>query len=69
MLEVVATNGWDQMRWDRIPALAAHWHLNVIDTADRTPKAVSGTVLAWIRSVLGGNEPALHITNLPPSPT
>ena len=38
VLEVVTTNGWDQMCWDRIPPLvAANWHVKVIDTSIRTP--------------------------------
>jgi hypothetical protein len=62
MLEVVTTNGWDQMRWDRIPALASDWHVHTIDTTDRSPEQVAATALAWIRSAIAGAEPTIHIT-------
>jgi broad-specificity NMP kinase len=67
MLEVVTTNAWDQMNWDRIPALAPNWHVNVIDTTNRTAEQVAATVLTWIRSAIAGNEPLLHITDPPTS--
>jgi hypothetical protein len=37
MLQVVTTNGWRQMRWDRIPALAPTWRVHTMDTTDRSP--------------------------------
>jgi hypothetical protein len=67
MLEVVSTSGWDQMRWDRIPALAPEWHVTVVDTTDRTPDQVSTGVLRWIRSAIAGVEPLLRIPADPPS--
>jgi hypothetical protein len=65
MLEVVTASGWEEMRWDRIPALVANWHVKVIDTTDRTPEEVSDHVLAWIRSAIAGVEPILRTTDAP----
>ena len=61
MLEVVTTNGWDQMRWDRIPALASDWHVHTIDTTDTAPEQVADAVLSWARSAIAGAEPTLHV--------
>jgi hypothetical protein len=61
MLEVVTTNSWDQMRWDRIPALAPGWHVHTIDTTDTAPEQVADAVLSWARSAIAGAEPTLHV--------
>jgi hypothetical protein len=61
MLEVVTTNGWDQMRWDRLPALATQWHVHTIDTTDRAPEHVADATLAWIRSAITGAQPTIHV--------
>jgi broad-specificity NMP kinase len=63
MLEVVTTNGWDQMRWDRLTALAPQWHVTVIDTTDRTPEHVSADVLRWIRSAIAGTTPTIRVAD------
>jgi broad-specificity NMP kinase len=65
MLEVVTTNAWDQMHWDRIPPLADNWHAKVIDTTERSPHAVAQDVLAWTRSAIAGREPTMCITDPP----
>jgi hypothetical protein len=65
MLEVVTTNSWDQMRWDRIPALVPQWHVHTIDTTDSSPQQVADAVLAWIRSTLAGAEPLLRVPATP----
>jgi broad-specificity NMP kinase len=52
MLEVVTTNGWPAMRWDRVPAAAADWAVHVIDTTDLTPTDTAASVLTWLRSTL-----------------
>lgn len=62
MLEVVSTNGWDQMRWDRVPALAPYWTVTTIDTTDRDAAAVAAKVKAWICEVLSGTLPSLDPT-------
>jgi hypothetical protein len=56
------------MRWDRIPTLAAQWHVHVIDTTGKGLEQVAATALTWIRSAIGGNEQTLHITD-PHRPT
>ncbi|MGH2843932.1 MAG: hypothetical protein ACRDKL_10150, partial [Solirubrobacteraceae bacterium] len=43
------------MRWIRIPALAAHWHAHMIDTAVLAPPAVVASVhTSWLQVVSGG---------------
>jgi hypothetical protein len=68
MLEVVTTNGWDQMRWDRIPALVAQWHVHIIDTTDRSREQVADAALAWTRSATAGHEPTIHVPATPDPP-
>jgi hypothetical protein len=63
MLDVVTTNAWDQMCWDRIPAIAPDWQIHVTDTTDRAPEQVSKTVLSWIRSAIAGVRPAIRISD------
>ena len=63
MLKVVTTNGWDRMRWDRIPALAPDWHVHTIDTTDTAPEQVADAVLSWARSVIAGAEPTIRVTD------
>jgi energy-coupling factor transporter ATP-binding protein EcfA2 len=63
MLNVVSDNGWDQMRWDRIPALAPAWHVHIVDTTALQPPEVARAVLAWVRRVLSGQEPLIHPSN------
>jgi hypothetical protein len=65
MLEVVTANSWEKMRWDRIPSLAANWHVKVVDTTDRTPDDVSDHVLAWIRSAIAGDAQTLRVAATP----
>jgi hypothetical protein len=65
MLEVVSKNGWNQMRWDRIPALASHWHVHTIDTSSKTPQAVADAALVWIRSAIASPDQAIHVPDTP----
>ena len=60
MLEVVTTNGWDQMQWGRIPGLVHQWHVHTIDTTGDDPETVSVHVLRWIRDALAGDSPLVH---------
>jgi hypothetical protein len=61
MLEVVASNGWAQMRWDRVPALVSIWAVKTLDTTALTPAGVAAEVKSWICGVLSGSEPALDL--------
>jgi broad-specificity NMP kinase len=63
MLEVVTPNSWDQMRWDRIPALAPQWHVHTIDTTDSSPQQVADAVLTWIRSAIAGTTPTIRVAD------
>ncbi len=49
-LDVVATNGWGEMRWDRVPQAAVGWVAHVIDTTELTPQDTAAAVLSWLRS-------------------
>jgi len=50
MLEVVTTNGWDQMRWDRVQRASPGRPVHVIDTTELDPLAAASAVLVWIRT-------------------
>jgi hypothetical protein len=52
MTEVLQTNGWPAMRWERLHQQRATWHTHVIDTTTMTRDAVAATALAWCRTVL-----------------
>ncbi len=60
MLEVVTTNGWDAMCWDRIPALASRWAVHMVDTTDLAGPETAAQVKAWIYGVLSGDQPSLE---------
>lgn len=51
-LEVI-DQGWERMRWDRLPA---SWDVAEIDTTDLTPAEVATAVLAWCRGAIGSPE-------------
>ena len=50
-LDVVATNGWGEMRWDRVPQAAVGWAVHVIDTTELMPQDTAAAVLSWLRSL------------------
>jgi hypothetical protein len=50
-LDVIADQGWDEMRWDRLPDA---WEVPVIDTTELSPAQVAMDVLAWCRVATGG---------------
>jgi len=60
MLEVVTTNGWADMCWERIPALAPQWRVHTIDTTDQSLDSVAAEVLRWIQSAITGDAPLLR---------
>jgi len=52
MTHVLSDGGWEQMRWDRLGALASQWKTHVIDTTEMTRREVADAIFAWCRSVL-----------------
>lgn len=61
MPEVLTTNGWEQMRWERWREWQRghpRWRLEVIDTSSRTIDQVAALALAWARDSLRGATPA-----------
>jgi hypothetical protein len=61
MLEVITTNGWNQMRWDRLEHVTENWHVTTIDTSDLTRTQVAEQVTAWCRDAITGAIPAIHV--------
>lgn len=61
MLDVVRTDAWEGMRWDRIARSAADWNVHVIDSTQLTAEASASAVLSWIRSVLAGRVPTVRV--------
>lgn len=64
MPEVITTNGWDQMRWDRLRHVSDTWHVTTIDTSDLSRRHVAEAVLAWARGSVAGDIPAIHVPQL-----
>lgn len=61
MPEVITTNSWDQMRWDRLEHVTETWHVTTIDTSDLTPTQVAAEVSTWCRSSIAGDIPTIHV--------
>jgi broad-specificity NMP kinase len=61
MPEVITTNGWEQMRWDRLEHVADTWHVTTIDTSELSRTQVAGTVAAWSRSSIAGEIPLIRV--------
>lgn len=61
--EVLQTDGWDQMRWERWSRLkdTGSWAMHVLDTSNLTAATVASEVLAWCRRALAGQAPAMHL--------
>jgi hypothetical protein len=60
--EVLTTNGWDEMRWERWTnneQSPQSWQMAVIDTSSLTVEQVAEDVLGWCRLALAG-----RVTNL-----
>ncbi len=57
MPEVITTNGWDEMRWDRLQRVADTWHVTTIDTSELSRTQVA----AWCRSAIAGEVPLIHV--------
>jgi hypothetical protein len=61
MPEVITTNSWDQMRWDRLQQVSDTWHVTTIDTSELSRGQVAEGVVTWARSALVGGVPAIHV--------
>lgn len=62
MPEVLTSNGWEEMRWERWGAAwrgAERWNVATIDTSERSVAEVAAAVLAWAESSLRGETPTL----------
>ena len=62
-LEVLQSNGWEQMRWERLTRLheTGSWAMQVLDTSSLTAAAVATELLAWCRTALAGQAPSMHV--------
>jgi hypothetical protein len=61
MSHVASADGWDAMRWDRLPRVAACWAMEVIDTSHLSRSEVASRALAWCHEALKGTAPLLHV--------
>jgi hypothetical protein len=62
MLDVLTTNGWDAMRWERLSRLdtrSGKWTVHVLDTSACTVDEVAEQILAWCRRALRGQAPQI----------
>jgi energy-coupling factor transporter ATP-binding protein EcfA2 len=60
MPHVISTNGWEEMRWERLSRLEAGdpaWQMQVLDTSELEPAAVAAEIEAWCRRALAGDAP------------
>jgi hypothetical protein len=62
-LEVLQTDGWEEMRWERLSRLdqTGSWAMHVLDTSSLTAAAVATELLAWCRRALAGQAPSMHL--------
>ncbi len=63
MPEVLATNGWAEMRWERWTdgeCFMGSWAMQVIDTSNLNAQHVAAEVLGWCRRALVGQAPAIR---------
>jgi hypothetical protein len=61
MTHVLSTQGWDEMRWDRLAGLAPAWSSVRVDTTDLTRQDVADAVLEWCHLALGGQAPTIRV--------
>ena len=64
MPHVLTTNGWEEMRWERLESLDPNdgWAVHVVDTSELSSDQVAQQVLSWCRSALAGQAPVMHVT-------
>ncbi len=58
-LDVVATNGWEEMRWDRVLDVATDWAVHVIDTTELPPQDTAAAVFTWALHPRSATSPAI----------
>lgn len=61
MPEVLTTDGWDAMRWERLDGLdpdAGDWNVHVVEASRLSREQVAEAVLGWCRDALAGPTPA-----------
>lgn len=62
MLDVLTTDGWDDMRWERLESLAGGgWSVHVIDASALSREEAATAVLSWCRDALSGRVPVMHV--------
>jgi hypothetical protein len=68
MPEVLQTNGWEEMRWERWirEGGGEGWAMRVLDTSGLTPGLVAAQLIGWCRQVLAGQAPRMHVGAYPP---
>jgi hypothetical protein len=62
-LEVLHTDGWEEMRWERLSRLdeTGSWAMHALDTSSLTAAAVATELLAWCRRALTGQAPSMQL--------
>jgi hypothetical protein len=62
MLNVLTTNGWGAMRWDRLAIEPGddRWNMRVLNTSGLSREQVAAGVLRWCRDALAGRAPVMH---------
>jgi energy-coupling factor transporter ATP-binding protein EcfA2 len=63
MPEVLSTNGWEAMRWQRwtsIDPAGGAWGMSVLDTSELAPDDVAAQIVSWARRALRGQAPVMH---------
>jgi hypothetical protein len=61
MPEVITTNGWDQMQWERVERMVGGWHVSILDTSTKNRTEVGAAVLAWCRGALSGQTETMRL--------
>jgi len=61
--EVITTNGWDQMRWERVEHIAPHWHVTILETTNKSRDEVAAESLAWCRRALAGEVEVIRVSD------
>ena len=64
MSDVLSTNGWEEMRWERLRSLGSRsggWSTHVVDTSALAAVQVADLVLTWCRRAIGGEAPQIRV--------
>jgi energy-coupling factor transporter ATP-binding protein EcfA2 len=63
MPHVVADQGWEGMRWERLDRLVDDWGMHTIDTSTLSKAEVAAAVREWCRRAVAGDAPTLRINS------